>query len=344
MTTTAVPRHPPIVGAPRVLVAAHTHKFFAPLRAELERHGAVVRYDRWEWHDRHDVECTRKLTAWADVLVAGWCLGNAVFLARERRADQRLLVQLHRFELETPFPHELDIDAVDRVIVPAPHIAEEACERFGWPAEKVLALPNPVAVDQYDRPKRPAAATTLGLIGYDRPLKRLDFALDLLAELRRDDPRFTLTVKGAPSRARDARAYEAEQHERIANDPLLSEAVSFEPFGADVSEWLTGVGVILSLSDIESFHLALAEGMASRALPVIRRRAGVDRLWPERWIHDDVASMATAIRRAIDGADPTADWRAEGERARAFVARHYALEDVGVAWARLVGLEPETAA
>ena len=61
---------------------------------------------------------------------------------------------------------------------------------------------------------------------------------------------------------------------RIANNPMLSQHVAFDGFGADVAGWFRSVGFILSPSELESFHLATAEGMSSGAIPIVWERLG----------------------------------------------------------------------
>ena len=65
--------------------------------------------------------------------------------------------------------------------------------------------------------------------------------------------------------------------------------------GLDVPAWLRRIGFILSTSDDESFHMAPAEGMASRAVPVIRHWPGAETIYDTRWIKEDTAEMAGAI-------------------------------------------------
>ena len=323
---------PPLPRPPRVLVAGHDLKFFGQQAAALRARGAVVRYDHWDGHDAHDEAESEELLADADVIVAQWCLGNAVWYARNRRPGQRLIVHFHRFEYDTPYPARLDVDNVDLVVFAGPHVRDEAARAFGWPLERLLYVPNPVDVAAFDQPKDAHARHTLGLLGYDRQLKRLDLALTLLARLRAADPRFRLRVRGAPGRG--AGAFFAQQRERILTDPALRDAVVMEGFDADVVGFFRGVGVVLSLSDIESFHLALAEGMASRCVPVIRDRPGARELWPRQWVHDDLDTMTDAILASAAG-----DMASEGEQARAFVAGHYASDDVAEAWIRLCGVD-----
>ena len=82
---------------------------------------------------------------------------------------------------------------------------------------------------------------------------------------------------------------------RINTSPLLRGAVQLDGFGGDVAAWLRKIGFVLSTSDDESFHLAPAEGMASRALPMLLPWKGADAIYPGEWIHADDDEIAAAI-------------------------------------------------
>jgi hypothetical protein len=93
-------------------------------------------------------------------------------------------------------------------------------------------------------------------------------------------------------------SYYEEQYERIRSDPLLAGGVTFEPHGDDMASFYGGIGFALSVSDFESFHLTLADGAASRALPLSLDWEGADRIYPPQWIRGSIESMACAIREA----------------------------------------------
>jgi glycosyltransferase involved in cell wall biosynthesis len=289
-------------------------------------------------HARHDERASRRLVEWADVIVCEWCLGNAVWYTANKRPGQRLLVRFHRFEIDTAFPPQVTAAAVDLWLFAGPHFLTMAAERFCWPPERCVYLPNGVDLGRYEHPKQEAAQFTLGLLGYHRRLKRLDLALDLLERLRQRDGRFRLSVKGQHPRdvwwvwADDSeRTYFEEQYARIDGSKHLSGAVDFHPYDDRVPEWLAGAGFVLSLSDVESFHLAAAEGMASGAVPVLRRRHGVEDLFPEDWVFDRVDDMAAFVARVSERG-----WEEESRRAREHVRATYDFDTVARAWLAVV--------
>jgi uncharacterized protein (DUF1778 family) len=88
---------------------------------------------------------------------------------------------------------------------------------------------------------------------------------------------------------------------------------------------------VLSTSDDESFHVGPAEGMGSRAVPVIRHWPGAETIYDKRWIRETPQEMAGFIASLSD----PADWRAAGEAAHQQV-QSFRLEAVCEAWQKLL--------
>ena len=322
----------------RVVVAGHDLKFLTRLLDHLrEVPGLEVRLDEWSGLNSHDEAESRAAVEWADVVVCEWCGPNAIWYARHKRPGQRLLVRLHRFELYADWPAALDIDKVDRVICVSDHYSELTRERTGWPADKIMTVPNWVDVDQLDRPKLPGARFQLGMIGIAPSRKRLDLGLDVLAELRRRDPRYTLRVKSKLPweywwiwKKEEEQAHYTAALRRIRGE--LSGGVVFDPYGADVANWLRRVGFVLSTSDDESFHLAPAEGMASGAVPALLNWPGADRIYRPRWVHPDPEALADSILTHTT----ETTWTEAAEEARTEVRTKYALPEVATTWTTLL--------
>ncbi|MFL1381186.1 MULTISPECIES: glycosyltransferase [unclassified Nocardiopsis] len=324
----------------KVVVAGHDMKFFTRLAEYLSSlPGLDVRMDEWEGLGTHDQYRSRELAGWADVVICEWCGPNALFYAKWKRPDQRLIVRLHRFELYAEWPRKLDIDKVDAVVCVSPHYADLTREITGWPADKVVVVPNWVDDEQLARPKLPGAEYSLGMIGIAPSRKRLDRGLDVLAELRRMDPRYTMSVKTKQPwdywwiwNRPEEREYFERVYRRIQRDENLAGAVVFDPFGPDVATWLRRVGFMLSTSDDESFHLAPAECAASGGVPALLPWPGADTIYDPHWIHGDAVAMAEAIHATVR----EGRFAAEAERARAEVVEAYGLGRVRSLWTDLV--------
>ncbi len=325
----------------RVLVASHDLKFFTRLRDYLASlPGIDLRVDLWQTLDQHDEHQSKRLNRWADVVICEWCGPNAAWYSAHKRSGQRLIVRLHRFELFGRYPERVAIDAVDQVICVSPYFAALTRARTGWPAEKVVVIPNWVDLSQLDRPKLTESEYTVGFIGV-APMarKRFDRALDILTEIRNRDRRFQLVVKTKMPWEYPWIWAKPEEREltnaalqRIRQDPVLRHAVVFDGYGSDVGNWLRRVGFVLSTSDDESFHLAPAEGMASGAVPVIFSWPGADTIYSSRWVHGSSEDMAESIYRAV----MSGEWRKLGLQAREEVRSVFGLPVVCGQWANIL--------
>jgi glycosyltransferase involved in cell wall biosynthesis len=325
-------------GKLRVGIAGHDLRFFTRIIEYLRRAPEVeVRLDQWPALGEHDDAASAELARWADVMICEWCGPNAVWYSRHKRRGSRLIVHLHRFELYSHYVREVNIRAIDQVVCVSPHYARLTLERTGWPAGKVVTVPNWIDTNQLDRPKLEGARHHLGLIGAVPSRKRLDLALDVLAGLRRDDERYMLFVKSTMPwdhwwiwKQAEERAYYEKTLHRLQRDPSLRGAVVFDQAGPDVPAWLRRIGFVLSTSDDESFHVAPAEGMASRAVPVIRNWPGAQTIYDRRWIHATPGEMADSI-----AAMTPADWLSHGEIARQH-AQPFGIDGVCAAWQGLL--------
>ena len=338
------------VGRPlRVVVASHDLKFFTRIQEHLaELPGVELRLDHWEALSVHDSAASEAMAAWADVVICEWAGPNLVWYSRHKRAGQRLIVRLHRFELDAGWLADVRTEAIDQVVCVSPFYAQLTAARTEWPADRIVVIPNWVDVEQFDRPKLTGAEFTLGMIGISPHRKRPDLGVEILARLRRRDRRYRLAVKSKMPwdywwiwRKPEERAEAERLFHRLHDDPVVASAVTFDGFGSDVAAWLRRVGWVLSTSDDESFHLAPAEGTASGAVPVLLPWPGADTIYDTRWIHTDPATAADAIHEiTVSGR-----WEEQRHLARDQVRASFPLDAVCDTWARILveDLSPDTA-
>jgi len=297
----------------RVLVAGHDLKFLGPIREAIAATGASLDEDVWKSHTEHDENASLSALEQADVIFCEWCLGNAAWYSRNKRPDQRLVVRLHRMEVYTDHPSAVEINNVDQVVCVAQHIADEAIERFGWDPAKLRVIPNSVDVDRFRLPKHDDARFTIAMVGYVPKRKRLDHALDVIEELRRQDPRFRLMLIGHPPselgwvvRRPEEVEFSRRCYARIQVSDELRGGVTFLPFTEDLPSLFQQAGFVLSTSESEGHQVALAEGAASGAVPVILDQPGASEQYRTGWIHATVNDAAAAIA-GLDGDGWTAE-------------------------------------
>ncbi|HET9157683.1 MAG TPA: glycosyltransferase, partial [Myxococcaceae bacterium] len=325
---------------PHLVIAGHDLRFLASIPAHAEACGTQLRWDIWPGHDQTNKSASRQLGRWADTVFCEWCLGNAVFYSRNLEPRQQLVVRYHRQERDTDFPDSLEIDQVHRLVFVGRHLLDEAAQRYGWPEEKLLVVPNAIDAEALRRPKVPWSPFILALIGYVPARKRLDRALDLIEGLRGHDRRFRLLLKGRHPeqlewlwKREDEKSYFEGQLRRIRGSPFLREGVSFEPYREGVGGFLQKAGWILSTSDHEGHQVSVAEGMASGCAPVILERAGAMEQYEARWIHQAPEDAAKAVLDLVENDLLSA----EQIRASEF-ARRWSPEEIMPLWDELLSL------
>lgn len=285
--------------------------FIDELVRDLERNtGADFTQDAWRYlSGPPSVDRTLGILADSDVVIGEWARPNNKWIQERADDKTRLIVRAHRYEVTTDFPRMIDMERYSAGVVIVPWVGRKLVQEFGWPAEKMVYIPNYINSRYFDREKLPGARFTLGLVGITPSLKRLDLALELLSRLRRVDTRYTLRVRGAlpPTHINWGvdPAIEAQWSSvlyRLEHDESLVGAVHFDDPGRDMGAWFERVGIILSTSDLEGSHVALAEGMASGALPVVRDWPGARTLWPSEIIHSSLDSAVAWVLRSRDSA------------------------------------------
>jgi glycosyltransferase involved in cell wall biosynthesis len=335
---TVVP--PPGPGpARRALLAGFDLKFAVELAERLDaRPDLELTVDDWPVLEHGTPQMEARLDR-AEAIFAEWVRPSTAWIAGRKRPDQFLATRLHRYELDYRYPRELDLDQVDAVVYIAPLFGRRIRDELGWPVEKLVYIPNFIDLAWLDRPKLPQARFAIGFVGIEWERKRFDLALDLLAALRREDPRYTLVVRSVmpwdneyawaqPSE----RAYASWCFSRIEEDPVLRSGVQFEPPGRDMARWYRRVGHVVSTSDAEGCHTAVAEGMASGAVPVVRPWAGADEVYDKEWVH---ASTESAVATILENADESR-FTERAERAKAEINVTYDPAAVVAAWADLL--------
>lgn len=321
------------------MVSGHDLKFAVELAERLDRRNDLeLSIDEWPGLARQTTQTAERLER-ADSILAEWARTSAIWLSEHKRPDQFLVVRLHRFELDTPYPRQLAMDNVDAVVYIAPLFGRRIRDELGWPADKLVYIPNFMDQDWLRRPKLDGAQFTLGFVGFEFIRKRFDLALDLLAEIRQTDKRFRMVVRGAmPWHNKyawtndDERDYVGWCFERIERDPLLRDAVVLHSPGRDMARWFRRVGYLVSTSDEEGSHASVAEGMASGAVPVVRSWPGAAEIYGKQWVHDSIGAAANAV---LGNADP-AVWAESSTQAREEIGRTHDPNKVVAAWADLL--------
>lgn len=294
----------------RILFNGHDFKFLQPLIAHYQRSSSYqVAMDHTGGHHIFDKQNSLKLLENADVIFCEWSLGNAVWYSLNKRPGQKLIIRLHHQEINLNFLHEIRWESVDRIVFICPENMEIFLKRFPEMTSRTVLIYNLIDCGSFALEKRSGSAFNLGFIGTSPMRKAPHLALALFERLKALDDRYTLYLKGKHpweypwlwEREEERRYFEA-LYDRIRSSGLAS-SILFDPHGNDMPEWFSKIGIILSTSDHEGSHQAVAEGMAAGCLPVIRNWAGAEKLYPSGFV----------VRNLTEAVDMVRSWLTDGQ-------------------------------
>lgn len=331
----------PVAEIERVLVAGHDLKFMGEILDDVEGNPRLeLDVDRWKSLREHDAGESLQRLSGAEVVFCEWAGPNLVWYSNNVGEDQRLIARLHGFELRTgTWLSDVRWSRVDRLVVVSDHYREMALRKLPVSSEQVVVVPNMIDCSDLYRPKLPGSQFRIGVAGYVPFLKRPDRALDLLEILVSVDDRYSLHLRGRapweyPHVWKDSLAKQQylDFYQRIASSDLIRERIVFEPFGPDMGSWLRNIGVMLSPSETESFHLAPAEGLASGAAAVVWDRPGAIDIFERSRVFESAETAAEGVLSIRD----SAAFAAVSEEGRQFAARNWDLGVVLPTWKSLL--------
>jgi glycosyltransferase involved in cell wall biosynthesis len=311
-----------------VLLAGHDFKFFTTISAAIREAGHRILVDRWDGHNEHNEERSRRLLAEADVIFCEWALGNIRWYSHNKIPGQKLITRLHAQELRTKHLRETNIDNVDNFIFVSHAGMRRAQTLFNIPAKKSVVIGNTFDLNRFEKYRPTVNPKQLGMVGSVPRSKRLDLALDILEGLRSEDPSYELAVQGKQYTEfpwlvdrESENEYFNNQYKRIQDSILLQGAVEFKGHNPQIADWyLSGPGFILSTSDHEGTHQAIAEGGAAGCVPIIFPWPGAELVYGERWI---VGSVQEAIDRIRELTSKPELFLEESFAAREYMSSHF---------------------
>jgi glycosyltransferase involved in cell wall biosynthesis len=202
----------------------------------------------------------------------------------------------------------------DAIVVPSQAIARTLIERVGYPAGKIVVVPN--GIELQARTAVDAAHTTadgtglIGTLSLLEPVKGLEVFLRAAALLAEGHPEWRFAVYGSGSQAEPLKA--------LARELGLDERLRWPGF-VPSERALATLRVFVICSYVENAPLALLEAMASGVPVVASSVGGIPEIADEgvaRMIAPgDPPALAGAIERTLLDADETAS-RTQAARRR----------------------------
>lgn len=279
-----------------------------------------------------------------DIVFADWADKGAMLASLLAPKDARLIIRFHGVDSLSVWQFLIDWSRVTDVVFVSEHLRRTVLGHLGDQLAGVRqhVMGNAVDVARFQgTPSSSAARRTLGLVGWGQRVKDPLWALDVLADLRADDPSWQLKLIGAdfPSRPNrvSERAYATAFRER-ALQPDVRSAITYVGYTSQLPYHLADVGFALSTSLRESWHIGVAEIVASGAVPVIRDwpvyrdHGGAGSLFPRDWVVQTPEEAAARIRAHAD----RNIWQVAADRARQHVLDNFGLRSAEAEYRRII--------
>lgn len=296
----------------KLLIAGHDYKFIDHYYSNLKNEGYQVFKDYWEWGKADLIKRSEYLYKKSDVIFCEWGLENAVWYSKNNHFKKPLYIREHLQEINSKarrFGPNIDIDKVTKVIFVSKRVCEIAIEMWSWPNNKTMVIPNYVLTDDFIVSKKTnKPQLNFGMVGITPQRKRLDRAITLMEEILKTHPEAKLYIKGerpenypwmhAPGRVEELDYYKKE-YERIEENKLLKNAIIFDGFGNDMPNWYQKIDFILSPSDFESFHYALADGVSSGCVPIVWNWEESEKIYTKKWVVNSESEALNIVENTL---------------------------------------------
>lgn len=324
----------------RFLLTGHDLKFFRPLLPYFEHDYEVTiqEYDDYRLMNKREA---KKLLLGQDIIWCEWMLFNAAWYSKHVYPHQKLFIRAHRFEIEKNYGFLIDLANVEKIITVSYYYYEAFIEKFRIPRSKITVVNNFVETEKYTCDKNTDYQYHLAMIGSVPSLKGFDKAVELLHRLNQVDERFCLYVAGKrPEEWPNAwnipheRAYFLKVYDKI-KEYGLTDRVIFTGW-VDNKEFLKDIGYVLSMSSIESFHLAPLEGMASSSIALALKWPGVEYIYPKENCYDSLEDMVDVI---VKYSRDLKLLQKDGMIGKSFVCEQYDISNIYENLKKVVGYE-----
>jgi glycosyltransferase involved in cell wall biosynthesis/tetratricopeptide (TPR) repeat protein/GT2 family glycosyltransferase len=222
---------------------------------------------------------------WSDVSWFEWANGPIIEASRMPKKC-KIICRLHRYEVYSDTPKNINWGSVDHLIFVSPIILDVFKEFHYKDIDKrtnVQMIPNAVDLNNFQFNQR-KKGFNIAYIARINSVKNPALMVQIISELIRRDPRFKCYMIG--------RIQEVPQFQYICHlikKLGLQDSIIYEGISNDVDKWLNDKHFILSTSIIESQGLGIMEGMAKGLKPVIHNFFGMpDLVFDRKYVFDTV--------------------------------------------------------
>ncbi|MBQ6100219.1 MAG: hypothetical protein IJL02_10225 [Methanobrevibacter sp.] len=284
---------------PHLLIAGVDMKFITPAVKYLSEFYEIEVVDFTGNKEFIKSKELKELMKWADIVFCEWMLFHTEWFSNNVTKNQKLFIRAHKYELTVDFGFKINFDNVDGVICVNYFHMELFSNIFKIPREKMFYLGNLVETSQYSSRKDEGYRNNLAIVGYMPNYKGLMRGLEILNCLKKHDDNFKLYLMGKSYKDTHWARHEEQIEyfngcEEFIEKNNLADSVINRGW-VERSEMFSNIGYVLSVSDLESFHLSPTEGFAASTNALILNWHSSEYIYPEEIIFKNTDEMAKFI-------------------------------------------------
>jgi len=257
-----------------ILLSGYSFKFIKKLFPSFQEDYNLL-FDIWSGSEKHSKDLSNLQLSKTDIIFCEWCLGNALWYSKNKLPHQKLIVRLHRWEIKRDYWKKINWNNVDTLICISSYYVRLMRENLP-DGVNVVYIPNYIDPSLFDVKKNGDAKYHFGMLGYTPklkdPIKAIDF-FDAFKKTQPDGYKYKLFFKGHnPFRCETIKYKnnEMQYYDKFFSLIKKRNDIIVEGFSDEIGVWFSKIGYILSFSEVEGSHQAIAEGMSTGCIPYLR--------------------------------------------------------------------------
>jgi glycosyltransferase involved in cell wall biosynthesis len=279
-----------------ILLSGYSFKFIKKLFPSFQEDYNLL-FDIWSGSEKHSKDLSNLQLSRTDIIFCEWCLGNALWYSKNKLPHQKLIVRLHRWEMKRDYWKKINWNNVDTLICISPYYVRLMRENLP-DGVNVVYIPNYIDPSLFDVKKNGDAKYHFGMLGYTpklkNPIKAIEF-FDAFKKIQSDGYKYKLFFKGQnPFKCEtiNDKNNEMQYYEKFFSLIKNRNDIIVEGFSDEIGVWFSKIGYILSFSEVEGSHQAIAEGMSTGCIPYLRggfvNSGQATDIYPEKYCKGDL--------------------------------------------------------
>lgn len=229
---------------------------------------------------------------WADICWFEWCDELIAYGSNHKLAlNKKIVCRLHRYEVFTDYPKNVNWNNVDKLIVVTEHLKGLLKQQMPSIDKQVdiVTINNGVDINKYKFKER-KPGFNIAYIGYIHSRKNPVMLLQIINKLVKKDKRYKLYVAG------EFQDYLVEMYWKYQIDKMnLQNNVIFEGWQKNIDKWVANKNYIISTSIHESFGYGIAEAMSRGIKPIIHDFICSEEIWDKKYLFNTVEDACNMI-------------------------------------------------